>query len=120
LQHTHVLAGNMLAMEAVHEMLLQSWGGVVRVFPAVSVTWPDAAFDRLRAEGGFVVSARRSGGLTTEVRVVAGVPGRLRLRDPFGPAGVVWSRAGVERDGADWTVDLAAGEELVGTRATPR
>ena len=29
------LEGNFAAGQAVHEMLLQSWGGVVRVFPAV-------------------------------------------------------------------------------------
>jgi alpha-L-fucosidase 2 len=114
------IEGNMLAMEAVHEMLLQSWGGVVRVFPATSVTWPDAAFEKLHAEGGFVVSARRAGGTTSEVRVRASVPGVLRLRDPFGAAGCTWNRPDVVRDGADWTVSLPAGQELVGTRAQER
>ena len=36
------LEGNFLAMQAVHEMLLQSWGGRVRVFPAVPKTWAEA------------------------------------------------------------------------------
>jgi alpha-L-fucosidase 2 len=114
------IEGNMLAMEAVHEMLLQSWGGVVRVFPATSVTWPDASFEELRAEGGFVVSAHRKLGATSDVRVRATVPGTLRLRDPFGGGICTWSRSDVARDGADWKVKLAAGEELVGTRGSAR
>jgi alpha-L-fucosidase 2 len=114
------IEGNMLAMEAVHEMLLQSWGGVVRVFPAASVTWPSASFEQLRAEGGFVVSARRKDGATSDVRVRASVPATLRLRDPFGGGACTWSRPDVARDGADWTVSLGAGEELVGTRDRTR
>ena len=33
------LEGNFLASQAVHEMLLQSWGGVIRVFPAMPARW---------------------------------------------------------------------------------
>ena len=104
-------------MAAVNEMLLQSWGGVVRVFPAASVTWPDARFDWMRARGGFLVSARRAGGRTVEVRVHATLPGRLRLRDPFDGADVDWQNPRVARDGADWVVDLAPKEDLVGVRS---
>ncbi|MDZ4772698.1 MAG: sialate O-acetylesterase [Planctomycetota bacterium] len=109
------LEGNMLAMEAVHEMLLQSWGGIVRVFPAASVLWPEAAFDELHAEGGFVVSARRADGVTRSVTVRAVSAGRLRLRDPFAGREPRWSRVGVERVGTDFVVDLARDEVLVGS-----
>lgn len=108
------IAGNLLAMAAVHEMLLQSWGGVVRVFPAASIVWADASFDELRAEGGFVVSARRAGGITRSVTVRATVPARLRLRDPFEGREPKWSKGRVARDGRDWVVDLGRDEELVG------
>jgi alpha-L-fucosidase 2 len=77
------LEGNFLAMEAVHEMLIQSWGGVVRVFPSVPSAWQDAEFRELRAEGGHKVSARRAGGRTVEVRVALGPKGRVVVRDPF-------------------------------------
>jgi alpha-L-fucosidase 2 len=57
------LEGNFLAMEAIHQMLMQSHGTVgvpgseaVRIFPAVSEKWADVSFDGLRAEGGWVVS----------------------------------------------------------------
>ena len=40
----------------LQEMMLQSWDGALRVFPA----WPrnlDASFENFRAEGAFLVSA---------------------------------------------------------------
>lgn len=111
------LEGNFAAAQAVHEMLLQSWGGVVRAFPAVVEAWPDASFDRLRAEGGFIVSAQREGGKTLSVRIEATVPGTLRLRDPFGGRPAAWSRPDVKREGADWVCTLESGAVLEGRLA---
>jgi alpha-L-fucosidase 2 len=54
---------------SVQDMLLQSWGGKVRVFPAVPAIWSDASFATLRAEGGYLVSAVRHGGHTAWVKV---------------------------------------------------
>ena len=102
-------------MQAIHEMLLQSWGGVLRVFPAVSAEWGDVSFDRLRAEGGWQVSADRAAGRTMRVEVRATVAGTLRLRDPFGGAAVTWNREGVRRDGNDYVVELPAGGVLTAT-----
>jgi len=113
------LEGNFLAMQAVHEMYLQSWGGVVRVFPAVSERWADASFTNLRAEGGFKVSATRAEGQTAEVRIEATVDGLLRLRDPFGGATATWNRDDLKRDGDDYVVTLKKGESLTGTRKLP-
>ena len=108
------LEGNFLALHAAHEMLLQSWGGVVRVFPAVSDRWRDASFRELRAEGGFRVTATRSRGRTTHVRVLSGVTATLRLRDPFDGGPARWNRPGVHRTGRDYVVKLAGGESLEG------
>jgi hypothetical protein len=57
-------------------MLLQSWGGALRIFPAVPKAWPDLAFRTLRGEGGFLVSAvRRDSRLQwLEVTSLAGEP----------------------------------------------
>jgi len=77
------LEGNFLAMEAIHEMLLQSQGGVIRIFPAVGAEWKDVSFDKLRAEGGFVVSAERKGGRTVSYSVTATVDGSLRMINPM-------------------------------------
>jgi alpha-L-fucosidase 2 len=56
---------------AVQDMLLQSWGGRVRVFPGVPDSWPDAVIHGFAAEGGFRVSAVRAGGVTRWVALTA-------------------------------------------------
>ncbi len=78
------LEGNFAASQAVHEMLLQSWGGRIRIFPAVVPEWKDVSFDRLRAEGGFIVSARRKDGKTQQITITATTSQYLRLKYPFG------------------------------------
>ncbi|MBX3095896.1 MAG: hypothetical protein KF812_03460 [Fimbriimonadaceae bacterium] len=92
------LEGNFLAMNAVHEMLLQSWSPtpgildseVIRVFPAVPDAWQDASFRDLRAEGGYRVSASREGGVTKSVSITANRDTSLRVLDNF-PANLEWS-----------------------------
>ncbi|OCT15472.1 hypothetical protein A8709_15460 [Paenibacillus pectinilyticus] len=66
--------------EAIHDMLLQSWGGMLRVFPAVPDAWDEAVFHDLRGEGAFLVSASRKGGETQFIRVssLAGEPCRIK------------------------------------------
>jgi len=78
------LEGNFAAAAAVHEMLLQSHGGLVRLFPAVPETWAEVSFETLRAEGAFLISARRSGGVTREVVIGSERGGLCRMQDPFG------------------------------------
>ena len=51
------------------DMLLQSWGGKIRVFPAWPSTWKDASFYHLRAEGGFEVSAVKKEGETKFISI---------------------------------------------------
>jgi alpha-L-fucosidase 2 len=108
------LEGNFAAGQAVHEMLLQSWGGVVRIFPAVSKRWEDVSFDRLRSEGAFRVSAKRRGGATRWVRIEAERDGVLRLRDPFSDATPTWRWRGVKRDGGDYVVAMRSGDVVEG------
>ena len=66
----------------VSEMLMQSVGGIVRVFPA----WPkdkDAKFSRLRGQGGFLVSAEQKGGEVVGLEITSTVGGTLRLVSPW-------------------------------------
>jgi alpha-L-fucosidase 2 len=77
------LEGNFAASQAVHEMLLQSWGGRIRIFPAIPNDWSDVSFSQLRAEGGFLVSAERIEGMTVRVEITATVDQVLQLKDPF-------------------------------------
>ena len=82
------------AATTMQELFLQDWGGALRVFPAVPAAWPDASFDKLRADGAFLVSAVRSGGHTSWVRIqsLAGSPCRFVVAD--WTTAVVRSRSG--------------------------
>jgi hypothetical protein len=51
------------------DLLFQDWGGVMRIFPAIPSTWKDASFYQLKAQGGFLVSAKRENGITQFVAV---------------------------------------------------
>ena len=71
----------------VQDMLIQSWSdpakdepGVIRIFPALPSAWKDLEFHDLRAEGAFLVSAKRTAGKTEWVRIksLAGEPCRVR------------------------------------------
>jgi len=66
--------------EAIQDMLLQSWGEGIRVFPAIPESWQEAVFHDLRAEGAFLVSALRNKGRTAWLRVksLAGSPCQVR------------------------------------------
>ena len=109
------------ASMAVSELLVQSVGDVIRVFPA----WPkdrDARFYSLRAQGGFLVSAEQKDGQTVAVEITSTVGGELRLLSP-------WAKPRVRRgDGESITpaadergivrVDTSPGERLVLQPAT--
>ena len=79
----------------LQEMMLQSWDGALRIFPA----WPrtvDARFENFRAEGAFLVSASWSQGQVQRWRFLASVapaascihPGRASWRFSTAPAKV--------------------------------
>ena len=99
-------------------MLLQDWGGALRVFPAVPAAWPDAAFEHLRADGAFLVSAVRHNGKTAWVRIesLAGAPCRLvvadwdsaLVREHTGPAAKLTKTAA-----GDYVIDLRRGASVV-------
>lgn len=77
------LEGNFAFAAGIQEMLLQSHTGTIHLFPAIPPSWQDVAFDSLRAEGAFLISARRTQGQVLEVRIVSEKGGRLRMANPF-------------------------------------
>jgi alpha-L-fucosidase 2 len=77
------LEGNFAAAAGVQEMLLASHAGLIEVFPAVPDHWKDVAFTTLRAEGAFLVSARRRDGRVERIEIIAGKGGECRLLSPF-------------------------------------
>jgi len=106
------------AATSIQDMLLQDWGGALRVFPAVPTAWTDAAFDRLRADGAFLVSAVRRDGRTAWVRIesLAGEPCRLVVPDwdsavvrgHLGPAPTV-----TKGPAGDYVIELPKGASVV-------
>lgn len=76
-----VMETPLAAAQAIHELLLQSGGGPIRVFPALPPAWRDVTFQDLRAEGAFLVSAIHREGRTRMVRVtsLAGEPGTVHV-----------------------------------------
>lgn len=96
----------------IGDMLVQGWGDIVRVFPAVPDHWRDVAFRDLLAEGAFRVSAVRGESRTVWVHVRATVGRTLRLRDPFGEEAAESAGPPVRREGDDFVADLEEGETL--------
>ena len=104
--------------QSIHDMLCQSWGGLIRIFPAVPGAWRDVTLHDFRTEGAFLVSAVRKAGVTSFVRVrsLAGAPcrvrpgiaGRLTVRALSGP-NPRWHDLG---DGV-MEIDLGRGHEVV-------
>ncbi|WP_328436458.1 hypothetical protein OHA71_02925 [Streptomyces sp. NBC_00444] len=68
------------AGQSLLDMVTQSHGGVVRVFPAVSSTWPDVSISQVRTQGAFLVDASRSGGRTDWIAVTSEAGEPLVLR----------------------------------------
>lgn len=113
------------AAAAVHEMLLQSWcqepfGVCLRVFPAVPRPWADVVVRDLRAEGSFLITARRRGGETRWIRIesLQGAPCRIRTgwTGPVAARGArpfLISTATDEHGRSLTTVDLRAGERVL-------
>ncbi len=84
------LEGNFAMPAGLQEMLLQSQGGQMVLFPAVPEHWRDVEFSTLRAEGAFLVSARRKGGRVQRVEVTAEKGGAFRLASPAGGRLIEW------------------------------
>jgi hypothetical protein len=66
----------------LQEMMLQSWDGALRVFPA----WPrklDARFERLRAEGAFLVTAAWANGSVAQLEILSERGGPCTLYSPW-------------------------------------
>ncbi|MFE2557868.1 discoidin domain-containing protein [Streptomyces sp. NPDC059352] len=70
------------AIEAINNMLLQSDGGVMVLFPGYP-TGVNASFVRLREKGAFQVSAARTGGTVTGVTITSETSTTAKLQNPW-------------------------------------
>jgi alpha-L-fucosidase 2 len=105
------LEGNFAFAAGVQEMLLQSQGGVVRVFPAVPDDWKEVSFKNLRAEGAFLVSANIQNGKTRRVEVFSEKGGDLNIQLPPGKW-ILEGKNGEQVSGM-WRGKMRKGERVV-------
>ncbi len=76
------LEGNFAFAEGVQELLLQSRNDYIEVFPAVPSGWQNVSFKNLRAEGAFLISAKK-GNTSYKINIKSEAGGVCRLKLPF-------------------------------------
>lgn len=77
------LEGNFAFAAGLQEMLLQSYAGFIEVMPAVPLNWKNISFNKLRAEGAFLISAEKNEGRVNKVVIESEQGGVARLKMPF-------------------------------------
>lgn len=107
LYHPHMMEASGEMVAAVNEMLLQSYDGVIHVFPALPSgepeqerliglydhavetkikpyeAWSDCSFQGLLAVGAFKISAKMVNGRTAWVKIKSNAGAKLMMRNPF-------------------------------------
>ncbi|MFJ8963156.1 glycosyl hydrolase family 95 catalytic domain-containing protein [Lentzea sp. NPDC102401] len=100
--------------QTIHDFVCQSWGGIVRVFPAVPSAWPDVMIADHSCEGGFSVTARRLKGRTEFVLVRSRAGEPLVLRHGIdGPVSVVAPVRHHDRGDGTLEIPLRRGQEVL-------
>jgi alpha-L-fucosidase 2 len=86
--------GNFGGAAGILEMIVQSWGGEVRILPALPKAWPDGALHGVRARAGIELHLDWAGGRATRL-ALRGAPGQqVQLRIGARLAGVTLDAAG--------------------------
>jgi len=70
-------------VESIGYMLLQSYGGILRIFPALPAKWANARFNDFRAEGAFLVSASSDNGIVSDVQIFSEKGKDCILKNPW-------------------------------------
>lgn len=100
----------------VQDMLLQSWGNKIRIFPALPDIWKDVVFHDFRTEGAFLVSAKREQGKTSFVKIksLEGEPCIVSISFEGTPK-IDGSKKVEIKELADgsYMIDLKKGEEVI-------
>lgn len=102
------LEGNFAFAAGIQEMLLQSHAGFIEVMPAVPQEWKNIAFNDLRAEGAFLISACKEAGELKSVKLIAEKGGSTILKLPFKDYEISGNNGFVVRPGAPGFLELSA------------
>ena len=80
----YMLAPHGFVATIIHEMLMQSWEGIIDVFPCVPSIWEksEISFHNLVAEGSFLVSSRWKDGYIKWICIHSLQGGLCRVRWP--------------------------------------
>jgi hypothetical protein len=70
-------------VESIGYMLLQSYGGIIRIFPALPAKWANARFKDFRAESAFLVSASSDNGIVSGVQIFSEKGKSCVLKNPW-------------------------------------
>lgn len=76
------LEGNFAFAAGIQEMLMQSHTGIVHLFPAIPESWKNVSFEKLRAMGGFLISATLKDGEINDVKIYSEQGGQLKIALP--------------------------------------
>ena len=72
--------GNFGGATGILEMLVQDWGGELRLLPALPSAWPDGSLKGVRARGGLLVDLDWQGGRAVRAAVQGPAGAEIRLR----------------------------------------
>jgi hypothetical protein len=104
------LEGNFAFAAGLQEMLLQSYAGFIDIMPAIPSDWKEVSFHQLRAEGAFLIDAKKIKGEIDEVTLVAEKGGKTRLKTPFGKWTILSSKGVAIQDTRDGFISLTCQE----------
>ena len=103
------------AVASINEMLLQSWGDTIRVFPAIPDDWQDVVFHDLRTEGAFLVSAEMKNGELQWVNITSEAGGTFHMKLPASLQNFIIIKNNQKEpfEGKDYRLELNPGEEII-------
>jgi alpha-L-fucosidase 2 len=104
------LEGNFAFAQGIHELLLQNHDDVIEIFPSVPDEWKNVSFKTLRAQGAFLLSAKKENGIITDVKILSVQGGVLKLKLPFS----TWQVKGANRSSVSIHNNIAAMKTLKG------
>jgi hypothetical protein len=105
------LDAHMGLITAVHDLLVHTIDGVIRVLPRVPWRWREASFDNIGCEGGFRIGATVRDNAVVELRVKSTRGGELKLALP-GTSAWLCEGQPVTHEGRVIRMPTRAGAEL--------
>jgi len=73
------LEGNLAYAQGIHELLIQSHQGYIKLFPAIPEAWNNLSFENLRTEGAFLVSAEMKDGKIIRIKIESTTNAELNI-----------------------------------------